>query len=371
MKEFSIFKVFLLVVTGFIVCQVNASGVRLKDIARIEGKREVALIGYGIVVGLSGSGDSSRNRVTLQSLSNTLNRLGLSVSEDDITARNVAAVMITAKLPAYSEPGDNIDLRVASIGDARGLSGGSLLLAPLYGPDEKLYVLGQGALTVGGYHVESFSNITKKNHSTVGLISGGGSVEQSSPEFIKQLNYVTIILKEPDYTTANRIVNEIKKSFEGAKVEAIHPGKIKIEMPEAAKSMSFISRLESIYVEPDLMARVIVNERTGTIVGGANVAINQVSIAHGNLQIEIKTKFDVSQPDSLIRPGTGIKTAVVPNTDIKVSESLVAPIEFPAGTTVGNLVTALHKIKMSTRDIISILDSIKAAGALHADLIIQ
>ena len=347
------------------------ANVRLKDVARIDGNREIALVGYGLVVGLSGTGDSSKNKATHQSLMNTLNRFGLQVDERDLNARNVAAVMITSTLPAYSEPGDKVDLRVASTGDAKSLNGGTLLLAPLYGPDKKLYVLGQGALTVGGYRVESFSNLTKKNHTTVGQIAGGGSVEQSPPVFLNVSEEVNIVLNEPDFTTANRIVTEIKRTFDIASVRAVHPGKVKLELPDNIVPMEFVARLESVVVKPDLDARVVVNERTGTIVAGSNVVLGEVSVAHGNLRIEIETKFDVSQPLLVRSTGPGVQTEVIPDTSINVVETSSKPLTMKDGSTVGDLVQALYKLKLSTRDTISILESIKAAGALHAELIIQ
>lgn len=346
-------------------------GVRLKDLARVEGKREVALVGYGLVVGLSGTGDSLRNKATLQSLANTLERLGLQVDESDLSARNVASVMVTGELPPFSEPGDRIDLRVASTGDARSLAGGTLLLTALYGPDQRLYVLGQGALTVGGYHVESFNNSVRKNHSTVGQVANGGSVEQSPPDFPGDPGVLTIVLDEPDYTTANRIVDQVRKNFAVDAVFAQHPGKITIQLPTTMQMMPFIAALENISVSPDVNARLVVNERTGTIVAGGNVTLSEVSIAHGNLRIEIQTDYDVSQPQMLIRPGAGVETAIVPDTSITVTEDDIKPVQLPAGTTVAELVQALYQIRVSTRDTISILEAAKAAGALHADLIIQ
>ncbi len=348
-----------------------ANGVRLKDLARIEGNREISIIGYGIVVGLSGTGDSARNKATLQSLANTLKRFGLQVNENDLSSRNVAAVMVTAELPPFSEPGDKIDLRIASTGDARSLAGGTLLMTPLYGPNQKLYVLGQGALTVGGYDAESFDSSIRKNHVTVGQISNGGSVEQSPPDFGGHAGIINIILNEPDYTTANRVVNQIQAVMGISNVSATHPGKIRIKLPENAQPMPFLAKLENITIVPDVDARLVINERTGTIVAGENVVLGELSIAHGNLRIEIQTRFEVSQPQLLARPGPGVGTAVVPNTSITATEDRIRPLHLPAGTTVAQLVQALYAIKVSTRDTISILTAAKAAGALHADLIIQ
>ena len=358
--------IFSILISGWV-----HSKVRLKDVARFEGNRDIPLVGYGLVVGLSGSGDSSRNKATVQSLMNSLNQFGLKVDERDLSARNVAAVIITGVLPAYSSEGDKIDIRVASTGDARSLSGGSLMLAPLYGPDKKLYALGQGALTVGGYQVESFSNVTRKNQTTVGLIAGGASIERVSPMFLDLSEEVSIILNEPDYTTMDRVVNEIKNAHKSAKTKIIHPGKVIVEVPAGVSPMRFVASLENLSVNPDLNARVVVNEKTGTIVAGTDVEIGDVSIAHGNLRIQIETKFDVSQPQFVRGFNSDIQTTVVPDTKITVTESSVKPLTIKGGSTVGDLVQALFKLKVSTRETISILESIKAAGALHADLIIQ
>ncbi len=346
-------------------------GVRLKDLARIEGNREIALVGYGIVIGLSGSGDSSRNRATLQSLANTLSNFGLKVSERDLNSRNVAAVMVTSELPPFGEPGDRIDIAVSSIGDAKSLVGGTLLMTPLYGPDQKLYAIGQGSVIVGGYRVESFSNLTKKNHTTVGNIARGATIERAMPREDIKLGEVNILLNEPDYTTAQRVVRSISSTFLTEKVEAVHPGKIAVVIPKGESAMSFIARLEGVFVVPDIDARVVVNERTGTIVAGSNVKIGAVSIAHGDLRIEIETTFNASQPGLTFRPGSGVQTVVTPETKISVVENGSEPVIVQSGTTVGELVQSLNKIRLSTRDIISILQSIKSAGALHADLIIQ
>lgn len=345
--------------------------VRLKDLGRIEGNREVALVGYGIVVGLSGTGDSARNRATLQSLSNTLQQFGLNVDESDLRANNVASVMVTAELPPYSEPGDKIDVRVASTGDARGLNGGTLLLCPLYGPDKQLYSLAQGALIVGGYNVESFENTTRKNHSTVGQIPGGGAVERSPPNFGAADQEINIILENPDYTTSVRIAEKIRQSLDVVDAQAVHPGKVTVTTRARQQIIPLIARLENLTVTPDLAAKVVVNERSGIIVAGSNVVIGEVSIAHGRLRIEIETSYDVSQPTRFISGSSSVETVVVPETDIAVMEENSPPISLPAGTTVGELVQALFKIKLTVREVISVLESIKASGALNADLIIQ
>ena len=362
-------------VSIILVCLANLvsanSGIRLKDFARIDGGKDTELVGYGIVAGLAGTGDTARNRVTLQSLSNTLSHFGIVVEDRDLNSRNVASVIVTARLPAFTEPGDRIDVRVASTGDAKSLSGGTLLLAPLYGPDKKLYALSQGSLTVGGYEVESFSNFTKKNHVTVGQISGGATVERASPGSVILGQTINVLLNNPDYTTANRLLKKITNNMEIERVSIVHPGKLSLTIPNNTDVMSFLSTLENLRVVPDIDARVVVNERTGSIVAGSNVILGEVSIAYGDLRIEVETKFEVSQPQFVFRTGDDVSSVVTPDTKITVTEGASEPVLLPQGTTVGELVQALNIIRLSTRDIIGILQSIKAAGSLHAELIIQ
>lgn len=346
--------------------------VRLKDLARIEGARENSLIGYGVVVGLSGSGDSARNKATLQSLANTLSNFGVKVTEADINSRNSAAVMITATLAPFAEVGGHLDVQVASLGDAKSLAGGTLLLTPLYGPDQRLYALAQGSVSVGGYRVDSFASSVQKNYPNVGIIARGATIEQTVERNVLSGSEISIILNQPDYTTADRIVKTIAAKTGLKNITAVHPGKVSVEVPENVSTMSFIASLESITVNPDVEARVVVNERTGTIVAGSNVQLGAVSIAHGELRIEIDTRFEVSQPTHFFgRNLNGVETVTVPETEIRVSEKGMAPVNMSAGATVGDLVHALNSMKLSTRDVISILQSIKSAGALHAELVIQ
>lgn len=349
-----------------------SSGVRLKDIARIENARDNALVGYGIVVGLSGSGDSMRNRATLQTLANTLGNFGIKVSTEDLNAKNTAAVMVTSVLPAFAEEGDKIDLQVSSLGDARSLAGGTLLITPLYGPDQKLYALGQGALVIGGYQVESNANSMQKNYPTSGRIPQGANVEATPHRADPGVQRVaTIILNEPDYTTAQRVITSISSTLSLNQVKAVHPGKIVVTLPDNRNYMELAAALENVVVSPDYSARIVVNERTGTIVAGSHVRIGEVSIVQGDLQIVIKTEYEVSQPSIIGRGGSGVQTAVVPHTDIKVESKAPGLVQMSEGTTVGELVQSLQRIHVSMHDIIAILQSIKSAGALHADLIIQ
>ncbi len=364
---------FLIVYVVFFSLEVAASssGVRIKDLARIDMVRDYAVVGYGLVIGLSGTGDSQRNEATLQSLSNALEGFGLQIDSEDLNSRNVASVMITARLTAFGEVGDKFDVNVASIGDARSLSGGTLLLTPLYGADKKLYALAQGPVIVGGYEVESFSNSRKKNHTTVGQVSSGGNIERSLYSGDVAGGEINVILNEPDFTTAKRVRDRLQSTFPAYAVKVVHPGKIQLKMGGAANFMSDVALLESVEVTPDLQARVVVNERTGIIVAGGDVTIGKVSIAYGSLKIDIDTEFQVSQPFNNFRPTDSIRTQVVPDTDISVNEQRIEPVSLPAGTSVNDLVQSLQAINLSVRDVISILQSLQAAGALHAELITQ
>ncbi|MDQ3286707.1 MAG: flagellar basal body P-ring protein FlgI [Pseudomonadota bacterium] len=351
-----------------------ANEVRIREVARVAGVRENPLTGYGLVFGLSGSGDSIRNRATLQSVANTLRNFGVNVAEVDLYSRNVAAVIVTAKLPAFAEPGQLLDVQVSSAGDARSLNGGTLMLTPLSGPDGRLYALAQGAISVGGYQFEGITASVQKNHPTVGRIPSGATVEQGSPLRVTgDGRTLSILLNDPDFTNASLIAEAIGAEFPYATVRAEHAGKVTVAYAAAPASMvREISRLENLSVRPQRKSRVVVNERTGTVVAGGGIRIGQVSISHGDLKIEISNEFSVSQPDGiLVRPGPGIASVLVPHTDIRISEGEAPLVTVAEGATVAELVAALRTIRLSTRDVIAVLQSIKAAGALDGELLIQ
>ncbi|WP_266157657.1 flagellar basal body P-ring protein FlgI, partial [Dyella silvatica] len=308
------------------ISQVHAQGfvgVRLKEIARAEGVQDNALIGYGLVVGLSGSGDSSRNHATMQSVANTLSHFGVNVTTDDLNSRNVAAVMVTTTLPAFAEPGQKLDVSVASVGDARSLSGGTLLLAPLDGPDGQVYALAQGAISVGGYKVQSFGSVEQKNHPTAGLVPDGATVQRSAPlGALGTTGSINVILYQPDFTTATRVAQALQRSLPGVQAAAVHAGKVVVHFNQPSGSVvQAISAIENVTVEPDQVARVVVNERTGTVVSGGDVRLASVTISQGDLRVSIKTNYLVSQPDGIyVDPSRNIQTAVVPESKIKVNE---------------------------------------------------
>jgi flagellar P-ring protein precursor FlgI len=358
-----------------IACAVaQAQGVRLKDIARVEGVRDNALTGYGIVIGLSGSGDSNKNRVTVQSVANALSHFGVNISPDDLSTRNVAAVMVTATLPAFAEPGQKLDVEVSSIGDARSLNGGTLLLTPLDGPDGKLYALAQGAVSVGGYVVDSFGSRDQRNHPTVGRVPNGATVElEPASGLAGDGRRIDVVLYQPDFITAERVVASLDRNVPGAHAVADNAGKISVNFDTVqANLVQAVAAIESVPVSPDESARVVVNERTGTVVAGGDVRIGAVTISQGDLRIQIQTDYLVSQPEGgYFAPSPSIATAVVPESRIKVNDPAVKQVTLRDGTTVTELIAALRSIRLTTRDIISILQSIKAAGALRGELIIQ
>jgi flagellar P-ring protein precursor FlgI len=349
--------------------------VQLKEIARVAGVRDNPLTGYGLVFGLSGSGDSARNRATLQSVANTLRTYGVNVNLEDLASRNVAAVIVTAKLPAFAEPGQALDVQVSSSGDARSLTGGTLMLTPLTGPDGKLYALAQGAVSVGGYQYEGLTASVQKNHPTVGVIPSGATVEQAPALSVAgDGRRLSILLNDPDFSLASRIVAALQAQVPGVNAYAEHAGKVTVAFDaRPANLVAEIARIESVQVRPERKSRVVVNERTGTVVAGGDVRLGRVSISQGDLRVEIATEFRVSQPDGiLVRPGDGgIRTAVVPSTRIRTDEAPAPFVNVPEGATVADLLGALRGIHLPTRDVIAVLQSIKAAGALDGELVIQ
>ncbi len=355
----------------------NASfedSIRLKDLARIDGIRENSLSGYGLVIGLAGTGDSSRNKATLQSVANMLKAFGVVVPSADLYSRNVAAVVLTANLPPFAESGQKIDVNVSSLGDSRSLVGGTLLLAPLKGPDQKVYALAQGPISIGGFKYDMYGNMVQKNHPTVGIVPGGAIVERVvSSEVVKEDGTVDLVLYHPDFTTAGRVADSINRSIASGNAKAVHAGKIRVTLDQTAQNniVDFIRDLESLKIVPDQKAKVVINERTGTVVSGGNVKISSTSVTQGELKISIKTDYEVSQPALVARTGDGVRTAITPDTQIEVTEGRSGSVNLPAGTTVADLVASLNKIKTSTRDIIVILQAIKRSGGLHAELVIQ
>jgi len=349
-----------------------AEAIRVKDLGKMQGWRDNALIGYGIVTGLAGTGDSPTNRTTRQALANVFSQFNLTVTADQVQSRNVAVVMVTSSLPTFAREGDALDVTITSAGDARSLVGGALLLTPLKAANGRVYALAQGPLTVGGYRYDANGNVVQKNHPTVGSIPNGANVEVSLPGTQENRRSITFVLQDPDYTTATRVAAAINSQVGEGLAEAHDAAGIDIQIPEAFRErpVAFFSRLENVLVDPDRRARVIINERTGTIVSGGDVRISQVAVSHGDLRVTVDADTSVSQPALLNRPGQGVRTAIVTNSRVDVNEPQGTGF-VSANNTVADLVQSLTRLKTNTRDIISILRAVKAAGALHAELIVQ
>jgi flagellar P-ring protein precursor FlgI len=300
-------------------------------------------------------------------------QFNLTIPSEQVQSRNVAIVMVSASLSPFARSGDTLDVTVTSAGDARSLLGGSLLLTPLKGADGEVHALAQGALTVGGYRYDANGNVVQKNHPTLGAIPGGATVEVGvEAKVMRQNGSVTFVLAEPDYTTASRVARAINSQFRTELARPRDASGIDIEVPPAdrARLVDFLAKVENVSVEPDRRARVVINERTGTLVSGGDVRISSVSISHGDLKLSIASQSSVSQPLVLGRAGDGVQTALVTNTQIDVDEPRGAGY-VKAQTTVADLVQALSRMKIGTRDMISILRAVKAAGALHGELVVQ
>ena len=349
-------------------------GARIKDIARVQGNRSHALVGYGIVSGLAGTGDSPTNRTTRQTLSNLLAQFNLSLPPEAITSRNVAVVLVNANLPNFVRQGDAIDVTVTSMGDAKSLVGGSLLLTPLKAPNGRTYILAQGPLTVGGYRYEANGTLGEKNHPTAATIPGGGLVEVAPPApDVAQGDTFDVSLLEPDYTNAARIADAINGALGQGTAFARDPDAVCVPVPPAyhARFVDFMRVIESLEIAPDFRARVVVNERTGTVVSGVNVRIAAVAISYGDLRISIVTDNSVSQPSFLERPSDSISTEVIANSRIDLQQADGATLVTEPGGTIADLVQALGRLRISGRDVVSVLKALKAAGALHAELVVQ
>ncbi|HYG34576.1 MAG TPA: flagellar basal body P-ring protein FlgI [Clostridia bacterium] len=347
------------------------AGVRIKDIAMIGGARDNQLIGYGLVVGLAGDGDKDPS-YTVQSVANALQRFGISVPAATLSSKNVAAVMVTADIPAFLKSGNRLDVTVAAIGDAKSLQGGVLLQCPLLGADGKVYAVAQGAIAVGGFiggTGGAGGATVQKNHPTVGQISGGALVEKEIPTQIIQDNHIDVVLREPDFTSAARLAQAINQTYTNA-AQAVDSTLVRVALPEGLEHypVDFIARLESIELTPDIPARVIINERTGTIVATSRIKIASCAVSHGELTISIASSLDVSQPQPLSRTGT---TVVTPRTDTKVNEPKGMLIPLEEMPTIEKVAAGLNAIGVTPRDMMAIFQSMKQAGALQAELIMK
>lgn len=366
----------------------EADGARIKDIASIKGVRPNQLFGYGLVIGLNGTGDKGGTNFTIQGLVNMLERLGIHVSAGDVKVSNVAAVMVNATLLPFSRVGKKIDITVSSIGDAKSLQGGTLLLTPLRGVDGNVYALAQGPLAVGGFTAGGAAGGgVVKNHPTVAMISNGATVEREVAFSLNEKEEFSMILNHPDFMTASRMVERINGWFNEPLASAVDSGTLRIRVPDKfqGRVVTLFAELGQLEVTPDTEAKVIVNERTGTVVIGEKVRISTVAVAHGNLSIQIKESKEVSQippfysprqmaPSHPVESESGVvvapggATVVTPDTEVTAGEEQSRLLLIPEGRTVGDLVKALNAIGISPRDLITVLQAVKAAGALHGEL---
>ena len=351
---------------------VLADSVRVRDLVMVSGARDNQLVGYGLVVGLAGDGDKDQ-AYTKQSVANMLQRYGINIPASTMSAKNVAVVMVTADIPAFAKPGARLDVTVASLGDAKSLTGGVLLQTPLLGADNKIYAVAQGALTLGGFSAgeggAGGATVTK-NHPTTGQIVNGALVEREIPTAIVRDKTVELLLREPGFTAAALMATAINTIFTNA-AHAADSTSVQVQMPAGAEAdpVSFIARLENIEFAADTPpARIIINERTGTIVATARIHISSCAVAYGNITINVASTLDVSQPNPFSRTGT---TAVTPRTSTEVTETKSSIIPLPELPTVEKVAQALNTLGATPRDMMSIFQALKQAGALQAELIVK
>ena len=358
---------YLLLTLTIISFAFSAHAERIKDLADIEGVRANALIGYGIVVGLNATGDSSNSSpFTISSITAMLERFGVNVRPDiaKMKPKNIAAVMVTAELPPFARPGQNLDVTISSMGDAKSLRGGTLLITPLLGGDGQVYAVAQGALSVGGFAVTGNAANTIKNHPTVGKISNGARIEKAAPRgFTAAQEKVTIMLRSPDFTTVRRMKNEINRQLGEGMAKAVDAGTVEVWNPQG-DAIDLIAQLEQMELRTDAPAVVVVDERTGTIVMGQSVTIETVAVSHGNISINVVEGSDVSQPFAFSNGAT----TTTPTTEIQVREDDAQLVVLPRQVTLSSLVSALNTVGATPSDLIAVLQAIKAAGALHAEL---
>ncbi len=345
---------------------VPADAVRIKDIAVFSGVRDNQLVGYGLVVGLGGTGDKRSSPFTNTTVANMLQRMGIAVEDPGkIKPQNVAAVMVTARMPVSSKPGSRVDVTVASMGDASSLQGGVLLQTPLRGVDGKVYALAQGPLALGGYTIEGAAATAQKNIATVGTIPGGGIIERGVPFEFNDQTRLTLHMSTNDFSTAMQVVERLNATLGGRYAKALDPGTVTIDVPQTYRGnlVPLIASVENLEVTPQSVAKVVVDERTGTVVVGREVRVSQVAVAHGNLQIVVQESAQVSQPG----PFSQGQTVVTPVTDIATREEN-RRLHMLEGATLQELVDGLNAIGATPRDLISILKTLKTSGALHAEL---
>jgi flagellar P-ring protein precursor FlgI len=355
----------LLLLAGLLAGPAHAS--RVKDVATVYGVRSNPLVGNGLVVGLNKTGDSTQNQASIRALATRLQALGVTIDDDELKSRNVAMVMVTSSLPPNSRPGSMIDVQVASVGDAKSLEGGILLLTPLFAANGAAVASAQGPLVIGGYSVSTGKSATIKNHPTVGTIPRGATVEIEIPNALDIAHAVSFdwVLSKPDFTNATRLMHAVNTALDGSYAAAVDSGTVRVGVPDAwlGRQAEFIALIEATPVEMDHVAKVVVNERTGTVVIGADISVRPVAIAHGGLTIEVDRQEEIVQPNPLAAG----ETAVQRNDEIRVDEQS-GHLEMIEGTTVGDVVKALNRMGVTPRDLIVILQAMRAAGGIQAEI---
>ena len=362
---------FCLAMLGLLVALVSApaAGVRVRDLVVISGARDNQLVGYGLVVGLAGDGDKDPI-YTKQTVANMLQRFGVKIPPDALSSKNVAVVMVTADIPPFVKPGTRLDVHVASMGDAKSLQGGVLLQTPLLGVDEKLYAFAQGPVSVGGFTAGQGGGggaTVTKNHPTVGQIVNGALVEREIPTSIVNEGSIELLLREASFTSASRLANAINAVFTNS-ARALDSTSVRVQLPAGrTNSVDFVAQLESLEVMPDAPARIIINERTGTIVATSRIQISSCAVSHGNITINVASSLDVSQPNPLSRG----QTVVTPRTTTDVTETKSSLIVLPELPTVEKIASALNTLGATPREVMAIFQAMKQAGALQAELILR
>lgn len=349
----------------------DAASARVKDIAVVAGARDNQLVGYGLVAGIAGDGD--KNPVyTLQSVANLLQRHGVAVPAAMLSSKNVAAVFVTADIPAFKKPGSRIDITISSLGDAKTLQGGVLLQTPLMGADGRVYAVAQGPLSIGGISAGTEGGggaSVQKNHPTTAQIIGGALVEREIPTEIVHDGSIDLLLREPDFTSAARLALTVNQAFPDSAL-ALDSTTIRVRMPAGSRGspVEFIARLESLEVQPDTPARIVINERTGTIVANSRIRISSCAVSHGNITITVASTLDVSQPPAFSSRG---QTVVTPSTQTALTEDMASLIPLPEMPTIEKVASALNSLGVTPRDMMAIFQAMKQAGALHAELVLR
>lgn len=362
-------KSIMLIILATVVCSFSSEALaaRIKDIAAFDGVRENQVVGYGLVTGLNGSGDSDQTKFPVQSLVSMLERMGVTINRSDVKVKNIAAVTVTATLPPFAKQGTKVDVVVSSLGDAKTIAGGTLIMTPLRGADNNVYAVAQGPVLTNSFAFGGQGASATKNHPTAGRVPSGALVERELPNVLAGKNQLRLNLMQSDFTTASRLAAAINSRYKNSAATA-DGSSVNVRIPDnyLARPVDFIASIENLEVKTDSPSRVIVNEKTGTVVMGDSVRISTVAVSHGNLALVVKETPQVSQP----APASAGQTSQTPRTDIKVVEETKRLTVLPEGATIGEVIRGLNILGVTPRDLISILQAIKAAGALQADLVV-